>query len=690
MNRGLFLQLDRLQRVPLKEVVSEARPTLSNPGLARSLHQPLSRGMTLLATAGCCLLGCPVCGQGELWELAPGIRQRGQPPKTWTLDLRGTSRQQASSSAAQLSARLYGPAEPELHTPLVVLTDFATPKVFGFFLETVSRGGSDLVLQTNGQTAWRGQWPAADSTHQVGQLVTVPLPPGTNTIRLEVTQPSGVVVIGRYYLADAPEELPSASAGRSVDTPLPTPPAAQEETARRFKAAPVTGGQLRTEDGYRGIWYSNQPVNSEYRFKYSGGFATYPQQHAPIAIYCPEVQKTFFVYGGTTARRASDPQELLHMISYYDHRTGLVPRPRILLNKQTGDAHDNPTLQVDEQGHLWVFSPSHGTARPSYIHRSARPYDIAEFERVSAGNFSYPQPWCVPGQGFLFLHTRYGGGRAQGVNATRCLFWMTSRDGRRWSEPRLLAGIEQGDYQISWRIGKRVATAFDYHPAAGGLNARANIYYLQTDDMGRTWCTVQGEPVRLPLTQPHNPALVYDSRAEGSLVYLKDLNFDVKGRPVILFLTSKGYEPGPANGPRQWQLLHWSGKQWMRRTLTHSGNNYDHGSLYIEPDGTWRIIAPTDPGPQPYNPGGEMVLWRSADEGRTWERLKALTRNSPRNHTYARRPFNAHPDFYALWADGHGRQPSESHLYFTNQRGEHVWRLPAKMNGDSANPQIAW
>ena len=43
---------------------------------------------------------------------------------------------------------------------------------------------------------------------------------------------------------------------------------------------------LPVDDGYRGIWYFNQPTQDEYRYKYSGGFATYPQQHAPIAIYC--------------------------------------------------------------------------------------------------------------------------------------------------------------------------------------------------------------------------------------------------------------------------------------------------------------------------------------------------------------------------------------------------------------------
>jgi len=443
-------------------------------------------------------------------------------------------------------------------------------------------------------------------------------------------------------------------------------------------------------DGYRGIWYSNQPTRDEYKFKYSGGMATYPQQHAPIAIYCKEADKTFFVYGGTTARSAKDKQELLHMVSYYDHKTGQVPRPRILLNKHTDDAHDNPTLQVDDRGYLWIFSPSHGTGRPSYIHRSARPWTIDEFERVLLTSFSYTQPWHVPGEGFLFLHTRYGGGKALGIDAARCLFWMTSDDGVKWNEPQMLAGIEMGDYQISWRHGRRVATAFDFHPRPVGLNARANVYYLETTDLGHTWRDVRGEPVKLPLTSTNNPALVCDTRAEEQLAYLKDLNFDREGRPVILFLTSQGFEPGPKNGPRQWQTLRWTGKEWVRRPFTTSGNNYDHGSLYIEADGTWRVIAPTEHGPQPYNPGGEIAMWTSSNQGKSWKKLKQLTHDSRRNHTYVRRPLNAHPDFYALWADGNGREPSESFLYFTNRKGDHVWRLPTRMDVDSAKSEIAW
>lgn len=439
-------------------------------------------------------------------------------------------------------------------------------------------------------------------------------------------------------------------------------------------------------DGYRGIWYFNQPSKDEYRYKYSGGMATYPQQHIPIAVYCKEVDKTFFVYGGTTARAAGEKQTLLHMVSYFDHRTGTVPRPRILLNKRTDDAHDNPVLSVDDTGHLWIFSPSHGTGRPSYIHRSMRPHDVAEFERVLETNFSYPQPWWLPGNGFVFLHTRY---RAAGeTGAIRRLFWQTSENGREWSSPEPLARVEMGDYQISWRVGSRLGTAFDFHPPPLGLNARSSIYYVETGDGAKTWRTAGGAKITTPLTNSVNPALAYDSRADGLLVYLKDLSFDRHGRPVILFATSKGFEAGPANNPRTWQTLRWTGDKWVRRPITTSGSNYDHGSLYLEEDGTWRIIAPTEPGPQPYNPGGEMVMWTSDDEGMTWRKVKQLTRNSPRNHTYARRPVSAHPGFYALWADGHARQPSESFLYFTTREGDTVRRLPAVMSDSTAVPEV--
>jgi len=433
----------------------------------------------------------------------------------------------------------------------------------------------------------------------------------------------------------------------------------------------------------------NQPSRDEYVYKYSGGLGTYCAKHRPFAVYCDKVKKTFFCYGGTT--RDSN-RTLLHMVSYYDHHTGIVPRPTVLLDKKTGDAHDNPVITVDSEGHIWIFSTSHGTARPSYIHRSKRPYDVGEFrlvdatkmaggEEVPMTNFSYMQAWHVENRGFLCFFTRYK------YPADRTICFMTSRDGVRWSQWLRLAAIEKGHYQISAVGRDKAGTAFNFHPKEKGLNWRTNLYYIETSDLGKTWQTVDGQKLRLPVMDANNPALVHDYRAEGLRVYLKDITFDRLEKPVILFLTSRGYECGPKNDPRTWTTARWSGKEWQVRPAFVSDNNYDMGSLYIEDDGAWRIIGPTETGPQPYNTGGEMAMWTSEDLGRTWKKVKQLTEGSVYNHTYARRPVNAHPDFYAFWADGHGRKPSPSSLYFCDKEGN-VRALPREMAVDSIRPKL--
>ena len=208
---------------------------------------------------------------------------------------------------------------------------------------------------------------------------------------------------------------------------------------------------------------------------------------------------------------------------------------------------------------------------------------------------------------------------------------------------------------------------------------------MESDDFGRSWQTASGVAVKLPLVNRDNPALVYNSISRNELVYLKDIRYDSQDRPVILFITSPGYQSGPANDPRIWRTARWTGADWEIREAMRSDNNYDMGSLYLDTDDAWQIIAPTGTGPQPYNPGGELERWTSPDAGLSWTQQAQVTQCSPRNHTYVRRPLNAHPDFYAFWADGHGRRPSESDLYFSNSKGE-VFQLPREMNRPFEKP----
>jgi len=459
------------------------------------------------------------------------------------------------------------------------------------------------------------------------------------------------------------------------------------------KNAPSEIDTARRMDGYRGIWHADMESEDEYRYiYYSGGLGTYTAKHRPNAIYSEEAGKTFFCYGGVS----EDGERLVQMVSYFDHRRGTVPKPVALLDKDTGDAHDNPSILLDNDGFIWIFASAHGRARYAYIYKSREPYSIDSFEEVSKTNFSYPQPWYIEGRGFLFLHTLYIDGRQ--------LYWSTSPDGVSWSDSRKLSTIDEGHYQVSWKHDSTVGTAFNFHPssdragnwdnpenpgenpALSGANNRTNLYYIETDDFGETWRTAAGEILQTPLTSPDSPALVHDYFSEGLLVYLKDIAFDEAGNPLILFLTSLGSESGPQHDPRTWRTAYWDGVKWKLSEITTSDNNYDAGSISVDGDGLWTVIAPTGTGPQPYNCGGEVELWLSADKGMSWERSRAVTSGSEYNHSYVKKVVNAQDDFFAFWADGHGRHKSESRLYFAGKNGD-VFKLPENMTEESAKPE---
>ncbi len=427
------------------------------------------------------------------------------------------------------------------------------------------------------------------------------------------------------------------------------------------------------DDGYRGIWFT-LGQRTEFGDKYSGGLGTYTANHVPIAIYCKEVNKTFFVYGGAKHGK----RHLLNMVGYFDHARGVVPRPTIVHDKKgVDDPHDNAALAIDPQGYLWVFISGRARSRPGFIYRSDRPYSIEHFELIKEGEMTYPQPWWVPDRGFLYLFTKYTKGRE--------LYFATSPDGIQWSEEIKFAGMG-GHYQTSGRKDERVFTAFNYHPG-GNVDRRTNLYYIETKDFGTTWTNVQGEALTLPLSDPINPALVREYEKESRLVYIHDVDLDSQGHPVILYTTAASYKPGPEGDPRSWTIAHWDGTIWQFSEITRGNHNYSTGALYIEGD-VWRVIGPTERGPQPIGAGGEIAIWKSDDEGKSWQKVRDVTRGSAFNHNYVRRPVNAHEDFYAFWADGNPDTFSPSCLYFCSRDGSRVYRLPYHMDADEAVPEL--
>lgn len=437
-----------------------------------------------------------------------------------------------------------------------------------------------------------------------------------------------------------------------------------------------------TVDGYRGAWYDLGQA-SDYGSKYSGGLGTYTMKHIPMAVYAPAVDRTYFVYGGNPAK---GNLYLQCMIGCYDHATGLLQKPRVVMDKGAigvSDPHDNPTVQIDADGYVWVFVAGRANHRLGKRYRSIRPYDITAFDLVSEEVMAYPQVFYQRDNGFFLFFTRYD-------DHGRQLFFQSSADGRTWTSRRHLATIvgsgetKGGQYQISNMCGIKLCTAFNRHINAN-VDTRTNIYFLQSTDWGNTWTTVDGNPVSLPVTDPASISRVRDYESLGLNCYIKDVNFDSHGNPVILYLTSSGHKTGPEGGTRKWHTLHWTGTGWVESVVTTSTHNYDSGSLWIDRHG-WRIIAPTAAGPQYWGTGGEVVMWESTDEGVSWHQRKMLTSNSVSNHSYVRRPQAAADGFYAFWADGNPDMTSASCLYFCDSEGN-VFRMPYNQISEWETPE---
>jgi len=444
-----------------------------------------------------------------------------------------------------------------------------------------------------------------------------------------------------------------------------------------WSGRPLTRAAV-TLPGYRGIWFT-LGFQFEYGDKYSGGLGTYTANHQPMAVHSPEANRTYFTYGGALQ---ADGRELAIMVSFFDHATGRVPRPVVLyLDPEVDDPHDNAAIQLDREGYVWVFKSGRGVRRPGLIFRSAKPHDLSAFDLVEVQEFTYPQIRFDDQGGFFLLFTKYTVQSDRGP--ARKLFWKRSPDRKTWSDDTLLAGFE-GHYQTSGQHRNKVVTFFNWHPESN-VDRRTNLYFAQTTDWGRTWTTANGQPLALPLDRPDNAARVIDYQSRGKCMYTCDVNFDAAGNPVLLYLTSQKGEPGPAGDPREWTLLHWKNGRWNERVIARSDHNYDMGSLFIDGP-NWTVIGPTETGPQRYGTGGEMAVWTSPDEGVTWKKETRLTRNSARNHSYARRPEAAAAPFRVFWADGDPTRLSESHLYFSD--GRQVWQLPYEMSAEWEVPAI--
>jgi hypothetical protein len=470
---------------------------------------------------------------------------------------------------------------------------------------------------------------------------------------VSASQPAVVAASGPVQMAVVPQMLPAAE-------PVPH--------------------QVSRDSGYRGIWWAPGRVGPFLAHRLSGGLAFEPMDHTPVALYAAAVEQTFFVYAGTSEVPVDEngKQPLRIMIGSYDHKTGMVAPPVILMDDLPLGARGCPALTMDDAGRLWVFVSIIGAEYPSTVFRTVEPHQIDAWEKVTEMEFERPQVWHVPGRGFMLLHLRM-------VDEMPRVHFSTSPDGLSWSKPSILATFGEGQSCISAKHNNKIGVVFNHREPGQPIDGRSDLFYMETPDFGSTWQVYPRARVDVPLTSEDNPAQLLDHKNWRCL--LRDLTFDGMGNPVILYIVRHQSRPMASARTRIWGTARWGGREWLHNGVLFSNSDHDGGC--IEVDGlSWYATFPSIANPQPNSSGGEIVRWRSDTQGRSWYPQR-LTFDSPVNHNWVRRVSDANADLMLLWADGHPLQPSASRLYFADQAGN-VYRLPEVVHDNPAAPELVW
>ena len=130
-------------------------------------------------------------------------------------------------------------------------------------------------------------------------------------------------------------------------------------------------------------------------------------------------------------------------IGYYDHDNQQI-ESRTIFNDLEVDDHDNPSILLDEEGHLLVFFNSHGGPEGLYFIRSKNPEDITVWSegrllklndpsQLEYGNesYTYTNPVKLAEEGGrIFLFWR-------GIDG-KPTYSTSENNGETWSEGKLL------------------------------------------------------------------------------------------------------------------------------------------------------------------------------------------------------------------------------------------------------------
>ncbi len=306
------------------------------------------------------------------------------------------------------------------------------------------------------------------------------------------------------------------------------------------------------------------------------------------------------------------------MVTFYDHDDQEWHRPVRVDCAPIRDGHAAPAVFVDSEGYIHTFS-----ARGAIRHcRSRRPEDISQWEptrRVGPKDKSltYTYPLETP-DGDLLLFYRLG---SAGGNSPLAVSRSGDR-GATWRDPRVLVdyGANKGAGTVKIRDAVYDAKSGRVHLSIrerdnSGDSPRWYAHYCQYDPRSDEVFGLNGANLGKTASR--------ESMIESGCRLPATADLAVwDGRPYLL-MQRRGAPP-VLGTVKDRQLT-----QWSLPTLKDA----DTLRLYLAGANDWRIYGcrPCEMR-MPYPTAGDLVLWRSADAGRTWDQGHVLIRTADMRH----------------------------------------------------------
>ncbi len=344
----------------------------------------------------------------------------------------------------------------------------------------------------------------------------------------------------------------------------------------------------------------------------------------------------------------------------FDHNTKEILTDTLKTDWDVDD-HNVGSILVLPDKRFMIFYARHGKVG-LHCRTSKFPEDITQWEEEvtvsNTNNISYNHPVYLSDEKLFYVFWRGPSWKPT---------FSTSKDGKSWSEPKILiqeAGREAKTIRPYLKVVSDGESSIhftftDGHPRNEPFNS---VYYLKYKG-GKFYKadgSESGSMKNLPVSHAHSD-LVYDAKSSKIRTWVWDIALDKDQFPVI------AYTRLPSETDHRYAYARWTGESWLDVEFTEGGKwfpetpegkkefeSHYSGGISINQDNPSVVYTS-----RPINGQFEIEKWTTNDKGSTWSVIP-ITKISKKLNSRPVVPhgYDGNKD-HVLWMNGH-------YIHYTN------------------------